>query len=50
MKTNRKSTVSKLVAKFDNELRDLLMNDLKTLKEAKNNFFNNMKSDSLSAA
>lgn len=50
MKTNKKSSVSKLVAKFDNELKNLLMEDLKALKEAKNQFFNGIKSSSLSAA
>jgi hypothetical protein len=35
MKTNRKLSTSKLVARFDNELKMLLMNDLKSIK-AKN--------------
>jgi hypothetical protein len=39
MKTiNQKPAVSKLVAQFDNELRAIIMNDLKALKGAKNNF------------
>lgn len=37
MKTNRKPATSKLVARFDRELLNLLMNDLKTAK-AKANF------------
>lgn len=32
MKTNRKSSTTKLVARFDNELKTLLMNDLKSIK------------------
>lgn len=33
MKTYKKTATSKLFARFDNELRDLLMADLKALKE-----------------
>lgn len=50
MKTFRKPSISKLVAKFDNELRELLMNDLKAIKQAKNQFLDNTKTNSLSAA
>jgi hypothetical protein len=39
MKTNKPS-VSKLVARFDRELKNILMNDLKAVK-AKNQFANN---------
>jgi hypothetical protein len=33
MKTYKKPATSKLVARFDNELRSLLMADLKAIKE-----------------
>ncbi|WP_295716716.1 hypothetical protein [Mucilaginibacter sp.] len=32
MKTNIKPSTSKLVARFDNELKIILMNDLKAIK------------------
>ena len=35
MKTFKKTSVIKLVTRFDNELRDLLMNDLKAIRSAK---------------
>ena len=39
MKTNnQKPAVSKIVAKFDNQLREIIMNDLRMLKTAKNQF------------
>ncbi len=50
MKTYRKPSISKLVAKFDSELKELIMSDLKAIKEAKNQFLNQSKSNSLSAA
>jgi len=40
MKTSKKLSVSKLVARFDNELKNIIMNDLKALKEAKSQFLN----------
>lgn len=46
MKTYRKPSVSKLVAKFDNQLKEMLMNDLKAMKQA----LNNEKSNGLTAA
>jgi hypothetical protein len=46
MKTYRKPSVSKLVAKFDNQLKEMLMNDLKAMKQA----LNNVKSNGLTAA
>jgi len=49
MKAYNKPATSKLVARFDKELRDILMNDLKVVK-AKNNLFNTMQSAQLSAA
>ncbi|MCC8410424.1 hypothetical protein LJ707_15890 [Mucilaginibacter sp. UR6-1] len=50
MKTYRKPSISKLVAKFDNELKALLMSDLKAIKQAKNQFVNSMNNNGLSAA
>lgn len=35
MKSSAKTSVSKLVARFDNELKSLLMEDLKAVKKAK---------------
>lgn len=40
MKTIKQPAASKLVARFDNELRNLLMEDLKVFRE-KNQFKNN---------
>jgi hypothetical protein len=40
MKTYQKPASSKLVARFDNELRDLIMSDLKAFK-VKNQFLSN---------
>ena len=40
MKTIKQPATSKLVARFDNELRNLLMEDLKVFRE-KNQFKNN---------
>ena len=33
MKIIKKPAASKLVARFDNELRDIIMNDLRSIKE-----------------
>lgn len=49
MKTYRKPSASKLVAKFDSELKDLIMSDLKAIKAAKNQF-SNQNNNSLTAA
>ena len=38
MKTYNKPSTSKLVARFDNELKNILMEDLKAFKE-KNEFY-----------
>jgi len=38
MKTYNKPAASKLVARFDRELMDILINDLKILKQPKNQF------------
>lgn len=35
MKSHKKSTVSKMVARFDNELKTLLLNDLNNVKGIK---------------
>jgi hypothetical protein len=50
MKTNQKPAISKLVERFDNELRAIIMNDLKMIKGAKNNFLRAIKNDQLSVA
>jgi hypothetical protein len=50
MKINRKPAASKLVARFDNELRDIITSDLRALKEAKNRFMKIVAPDSLTAA
>lgn len=41
MKTYNKPATSKLVARFDKELRDILMNDLNAIKVIKGRFTNN---------
>ncbi|MVN90991.1 hypothetical protein [Mucilaginibacter aquatilis] len=43
MKTNSKTPISKLVARFDNELKALLMEDLKTVKNAKDQLIDTIK-------
>ncbi|MBE9584788.1 hypothetical protein IM792_10050 [Mucilaginibacter sp. JRF] len=50
MKTFRKTSITKLVTKFDNELKELLMNDLKAIKQAKNQFVSAINNNGLSAA
>lgn len=50
MKTYKKPSVSKLVARFDKELKEILMNDLKALKATRNQFLNAITADHLSAA
>jgi len=40
MKNHNKPAASKLVARFDKELKNILMNDLKAIKKAKNQFIN----------
>jgi len=42
MKTYNKPATSKLVARFDNELKNILMEDLKAFRD-KNKFVNNNK-------
>ncbi len=50
MKTYKKPATSKLVARFDNELMDILMNDLKNLRGVKNQFLKLIKTEQLSVA
>lgn len=54
MKTYRKPSVSKLVAKFDNELKSLLLQDLQAVRNTKNELIDKIKqtieAKSLSAA
>ncbi|MGN6638981.1 MAG: hypothetical protein ACTHJ8_08720 [Mucilaginibacter sp.] len=38
MKSDRNTSTTKLVARFDNELKMLLLNDLKEIRAAKKNF------------
>jgi hypothetical protein len=50
MKTNQKTSASKLATRFDRELKNILMNDLKALKEAKVRFLNGINGNLLPAA
>ena len=51
MKTiNQKPAASKLVAQFDNQLREIIMNDLKMLKGAKSQFLRAIRNEQLSVA
>ncbi|EHQ29573.1 hypothetical protein [Mucilaginibacter paludis] len=54
MKTYKPTSVSKLVDRFDNELKRLLMEDLSAIRASQAKFINNIqqgiKTDSLSAA
>ncbi|MFD2148062.1 hypothetical protein [Mucilaginibacter antarcticus] len=51
MKTiNQKPATSKLVAKFDNELKEIIMNDLRAIKGVKNNFLKLIWNEQLSVA
>jgi len=50
MKTYNKPSVSKLVARFDRELKNILMNDLKALKKVKNQILNEVGAERLAAA
>lgn len=43
MKTNNSTPVSKIVKRFDNELKALLMEDLKAIKGAKDQLINSIK-------
>jgi len=54
MKTYKKTSAAELVDRFDNELRAILMNDLKAIRAAKDVLINKLKTglnqDSLTAA
>lgn len=50
MKTYKNTSASKLVARFDKELRNIIMNDLKAIKTAKNQIFNSITANQLTAA
>jgi hypothetical protein len=54
MKPYTKNSVSKLVDRFDNELKAIIMNDLKAIRAAKNHILNSinpgLNQDSLTAA
>lgn len=43
MKTYRKPSISKLVNRFDNELKNLLLEDLKAVRAAKNHLLDSIK-------
>lgn len=42
MKSYKKTSASKLVKRFDNELKALLISDLKNVRRAKNQLFDNL--------
>lgn len=44
MKTQRKTSVSKMIARFDNELKNILLNDLAAVRNTKNQLVNTIKS------
>ena len=50
MKTINRPAASKLVARFDQELLEILRTDLKALKQVKNQFLNNVNNNLLPAA
>lgn len=54
MKAKNTSSITKLVARFDNELKNLLLEDLKAIKSTKDQLLNSIKgsiqSNNLSAA
>jgi hypothetical protein len=47
---NRKPAISKLVASFDNQLKAILMNDLRTIKGAGNAIMKAIRTEQLSVA
>jgi len=47
---NRKPAISKLVASFDNQLKAILMNDLRSLKGTRNVFMRAIRTEQLSVA
>ena len=50
MKNNQKPAASKLVARFDNELRNLIMEDLRAIRGVKNHFLKAIRTEQLSVA
>jgi hypothetical protein len=50
MKTHKTSSASKLIARFDTELKKIIMNELKNLKRAKVIFLNTMGPEHFTAA
>jgi len=50
MKTYQKPATSKLVARFDNELMNIIMADLRSVRTVKNNFLRLIKTEQLSVA
>jgi hypothetical protein len=50
MKTNKRPATSKLVANFDNQLKEMLMEDLRAIKAFKNGFMKLIKTEQLSVA
>ena len=43
MKTYNKPSISKLVTRFDNELKNMLLEDLKNVRSAKNQLIDTIK-------
>jgi hypothetical protein len=50
MKINQKPATSKLVARFDNELMNIIMADLRSIRTAKSSFLKLIKTEQLSVA
>lgn len=50
MKNNKRPAISKLVARFDNELRAILMNDIRNIKGVRNVFMKAIVTEQLSVA
>jgi hypothetical protein len=50
MKTYQKPATSKLVARFDNELMNIIMEDLRTVRVVRNRFLKLIKTEQLSVA
>jgi hypothetical protein len=50
MKASKTQSASKLVARFDSQLKKIIMNDLKALKAVKKQLINNISADNLSVA
>ena len=50
MKFSQKPATSKLVARYDNELMQIIMGDLRAIKGVKNQFLKLIKTEQLSVA